>query len=1040
MSKAYTSNGGGLAAGNSDGPVGFWFINGQPSPNIVGRQLDEFVAQGFSGVVLHPRDGLPVPYPSKRWFELLGYLIDECVSRGLEPWFYDENPFPTGTAGGALLNQYPELVGHSLAFTGHDAEVSGGSLRLSLHGQGRLLRVFMLRSEQPADAAAMVDVTDYAGLVADDWYVQGRRTEGYGPIFADDTCDSHVRAWAQKDCWVIDYPTDNRSGMQRVMAVWLVPAQTTRGRQYVDLLNPVTTQRFIELTHEAALHHLGAERLGQCVASFTDEPHLASPYPWTAALPEAYKDTYGDDLMALLPHLATDIDDRSPMIRHRYRHVLGKMWERAFAQPMAKWCAEHDLSWTGHSSPEEDPLLQTLHVPGWARITAAMHWPGVDQISSSFPSPSHPHLLLGPKFVASLAHQHGRSHTMGEALGVSGENLTLSRMQRVITSLAVCGIDRFVLHGQMMSMAGHRKREAPPSIFCQAPYWPHMGQLSQYIATLSQWLQSGKPHRPIAVLYPTAAFEALLPARHDEAIALARDLAEVIGRLMAAGLDFDLVPDHDLALQPVSRDGEAGFAVGAALYQTLVIPAAPFLNQATVDAVNALCNAGIPVHRMAKTVQVLESQTRWCEPMIEHHTVGNLVCELVDSYRNWLDVNARRDVYVHTRVQKDGQRESLLWNPSNEPLSMQLCLGDGAGRGWVPGGGPLAEVGEADANGVAMISLHPWQAVVVRSDSTLPKLISSSPTEPADVAHWGEWRLRPHHPNTLLLRRWNVIDETGTTTPIMLPARTSDWDCHNGLRMRLRYQFICEDSVRDAAFVWEEDAFDTTAKLSFNGHVLEGTLSDSGEYHAAVGQLLQLGVNTLELDIDALASSDMAVQDPPRLCGTFAVTRLAREVDHNNPVNKTPGWYARLSSQEHLLDVVAPAVWPIELAEAVDWASVGFPNYSGTMTYESCFRIDSSEQSAFIRLSSNQVDPFSVLVNGQYVGACCWPPYEVDITEALQVGENIVEFQVSNTRINQGEGIAQASGLIGMPRVFVTSGSARKEGVAAEVERSMLRR
>ena len=41
-----------------------------------------------------------------------------------------------------------------------------------------------------------------------------------------------------------------------------------------------------------------------------------------------------------------------------------------------------------------------------------------------------------------------------------------------------------------------------------------------------------------------------------------------------------------------------------------------------------------------------------------------------------------------------------------------------------------------------------------------------------------------------------------------------------------------------------------------------------------------------------------------------------------------------------------------------------------------------------------------VMVNGQRVGSVWHPPYALDVTKQLRVGENIIEIQVANTAIN----------------------------------------
>ena len=71
----------------NQGPVGFWFLNDKLDSIVIDQQLDQFVAQGFAGVIPHPRVGMTTPYLSRQWFEALKHIVDGCKQRGLLVWF-----------------------------------------------------------------------------------------------------------------------------------------------------------------------------------------------------------------------------------------------------------------------------------------------------------------------------------------------------------------------------------------------------------------------------------------------------------------------------------------------------------------------------------------------------------------------------------------------------------------------------------------------------------------------------------------------------------------------------------------------------------------------------------------------------------------------------------------------------------------------------------------------------------------------------------------------------------------------------------------
>ena len=62
-------------------------------------------------------------------------------------------------------------------------------------------------------------------------------------------------------------------------------------------------------------------------------------------------------------------------------------------------------------------------------------------------------------------------------------------------------------------------------------------------------------------------------------------------------------------------------------------------------------------------------------------------------------------------------------------------------------------------------------------------------------------------------------------------------------------------------------------------------------------------------------------------------------------------------------------------------------------------------------------DTLEVLVNGQRAAVRLWEPYEVELTDRLQPGENTLELRVANTPINLLEAVPRPSGLAGPPRL-----------------------
>ncbi|MFO1452419.1 MAG: hypothetical protein U1F61_29910 [Opitutaceae bacterium] len=93
-----------------------WSINGPLEAGRLRLQLDGLKAAGFDGVVFHPRffPNLP-PYLSDPYFALVSEAILHAKAIGVSFWIYDENGWPSGTVGGSLLRERPELAQRWLA-------------------------------------------------------------------------------------------------------------------------------------------------------------------------------------------------------------------------------------------------------------------------------------------------------------------------------------------------------------------------------------------------------------------------------------------------------------------------------------------------------------------------------------------------------------------------------------------------------------------------------------------------------------------------------------------------------------------------------------------------------------------------------------------------------------------------------------------------------------------------------------------------------------------------------------------------------------
>ena len=57
---------------------------------------------GLGGYFMHSRTGLITEYLGDEWFDLINQVADAAEADGMEAWLYDEDRWPSGSAGGKV--------------------------------------------------------------------------------------------------------------------------------------------------------------------------------------------------------------------------------------------------------------------------------------------------------------------------------------------------------------------------------------------------------------------------------------------------------------------------------------------------------------------------------------------------------------------------------------------------------------------------------------------------------------------------------------------------------------------------------------------------------------------------------------------------------------------------------------------------------------------------------------------------------------------------------------------------------------------------
>lgn len=265
-------------------------------------------------------------------------------------------------------------------------------------------------------------------------------------------------------------------------------------KYYIDVFNKETIAYFLKEVHDKYYERF-KDRFGTSLKGFfTDEPQFHRA-PWSFVFPEKFKQTYGYELIPVLPMLFFECTGYEA-VRNDYQDMVARLFRESFMKQMYDWCSEHNCKLTGHMMNENNLHSQMASTNGVMPCYEYFHEPGMDHLGRKISSP------LQPKQVGSVARQLDRK-TMTETFALCGWDVSLNELKWIAQWQYVNGVTSLCPHLEGYSMRGLRKRDYPPSLFTQLPWFEEVySDFAAYFTTLGSMLDSGKDIAPLLVIHP----------------------------------------------------------------------------------------------------------------------------------------------------------------------------------------------------------------------------------------------------------------------------------------------------------------------------------------------------------------------------------------------------------------------------------------------------------------------------------------------------------------------------------------------------------
>ena len=444
----------------------FWSWNDEIEADECLRQTAIFREMGFGGYHIHPRAGLVTPYLGEQFMSCVKACVEDAKKTDTLCWLYDEDRYPSGFAGGAVTKD-GRFRRRGLLFTtkkrAEDAVYSEGRQC----GGARLLATYAVRLR-------FGKLRSYKRLE------EGEKGGG-------------KRFYAYL---VVDEPTDgfNQAG-------------------YVDTLCKEALDAFADYTYGAYEKCVGKEFGRTIPAIFTDEPQMkfVSPFrsalcpkeatiPWTDDFADTYKAAFGADVLDTLPELFFDGKLPSiPRTRFCYHTHRTERFAEAFSDNLGARAEALGIHLTGHLM--EEPILssQSAAVGETMRHYKNFGLPGIDMLCGR-------HEYTTAKQTESVVRQNGKEGMLCELYGVSRWAVEFGKFKEEGDWLACLGVTVRVPHLSFYSMRGEAKRDYPPSIFYQVPWYLKFKAIEDHFSRLNTALSRGKALNEVAVIHPIESY------------------------------------------------------------------------------------------------------------------------------------------------------------------------------------------------------------------------------------------------------------------------------------------------------------------------------------------------------------------------------------------------------------------------------------------------------------------------------------------------------------------------------------------------------
>ena len=732
---------------------------------------------------------------------------------------------------------------------------------------------------------------------------------------------------------------------------------------YVDVMDERVTAKFLELVYGEYYRRLGNSFEG----FFTDEPQMfriPNGFAWSFTLPEKFRAKYGYDIIDNLDALFFEREN-SESVRRDFWKLCSELFDNGFMRQVGDWCRAHGYGFTGHLMSEDTLITQLcasgVTMPHYEHFTI----PGIDWLGR------HTKERLTAMQIGSAAAQNGQRQIMTETFALCGHNVSMQELRGILEHQMVRGVNLLCTHLEGYTNKGKRKRDYPPAIFFQQPWWDDAPIFFDSMARVGMLLAEGEVTADTLLIHPETSAWELYDGSGES------DAAKEIERIDRLCLD-DMkklenkhvayhLGDEIMMAAKGSVEGKS-LRIGNMIYTTVILPEYARIMPETRALIDEFRTAG---GRLITTPDLLAAN-----PIMDENPL-TLAVRKFDDF----------DMYY-------------LVNSSDSTVRATLTRGNKILD---------IETGELlDFDGEVEIEHYSSAVIIDTREPRAAKIGKSEPAPLLDLA--GEWQVKSGSLNSITLDRcdWRYDGGEWERDGYVLDILPRLNNLRREAILEQKYRFTVESYSGELFLVTETpERFEIAVNgiAVSNGDV--GCLRDTSFRLIPITDAVKLGEN--EIYLKSTVAQSEKCYDQIEKGWTCEMMRNCLAFDMEIEQIYIAGSFgARLADEPTELErdayrtgktpVITTAPSEVDIARL---DLLGYPEFSGSLTLSRTFNL--TDPRARVKLKGRGINSIHLKVNGIEVATRMWAPYEVDISDYLVVGDNELELTLlGNLRNMQG--------------------------------------